>query len=309
MATIFDGRAEAVSRQRAVQQQTAQLSQRRRKVKIASLYFSEDAGSVMYTHLKQKVATRAGIQFDGYALPLTTMPIAVILAQIAALANDERVTGIMVQKPMKSVWRRVHPGFGKFDAWWDALTSAIPTAKDIDCLAPSNLASIRRGAWQLLPATVKAALIALESALAVPLTSSHAPRPLLNQLPIVVIGCSDIIGRPLADVLQHLGATVTQYCKPDETRNLRAARVVISATGVPRSVIGQSLTNGTVVIDVGSPVGDVDFASAAPHAKFITPVPGGIGPLTVISLLENAVILALAQARDIAALPHASQHS
>lgn len=289
MAIIFDGTAKANAREQSLVKIVDQLHLHGQTVKIASLFFNEDPGSVLYTRLKSAAAHRVGMQFDGYPLPLYSTPVAAIVSRIRALADDERVTGIIVQKPTKLVWRRRHAA--AFNEWWKEITSAVPPDKDIDAISPKRLSHIRAGAWTLLPATVNAALIALESALGLPLTRYRPAAPMLGGLSVAVIGCSDIIGQPLAEVLTHLGAHVIHCRQKIVVAHVRAARVIVSAIGQPNTITGDMIQDGAIIIDVGSPRGDVEFSSAVRQASFITPVPGGIGPLTVISLLENAVQL------------------
>lgn len=289
MATIFDGRAQARAREQALAKTVAHIRAPGTTVKIASLFFNEDPGSVLYTRLKRDAARRVGMQFDSYPLPLSSAPITTIVNRLRALADDEKVTGIIVQKPTEPVWRCFRSA--SFDQWWAEVTEAIPPEKDIDGLAPQSLASIRAGAWTALPATVKAVLIVLEAALGLSLTRYQQAAPVLNGLSVAVIGCSDIIGQPLADVLKHLGARVTHCRHKVLASHVRSARVIISAVGQPNIITGDMIQPGAVVIDVGSPRGDVEFTSASRQARFITPVPGGVGPLTVVSLLENAVSL------------------
>jgi methylenetetrahydrofolate dehydrogenase (NADP+)/methenyltetrahydrofolate cyclohydrolase len=158
------------------------------------------------------------------------------------------------------------------------ILSAINPLKDVDCLTPENFGLLAMGKPRFLPATVKAILEIIK-------VSGFR----LQASSIVIVGASNIVGKPLALHLSNLGATVT-ICR-SKTKNLekytRQADLLVSATGVPKLIKKDMVKKKAIVIDVGFPVGDVDFENVSKVASFITPVPGGVGPLTVVCLLEN----------------------
>ena len=167
----------------------------------------------------------------------------------------------------------------------EIVETIIPT-KDVDCLTAVNLGRLMMGEMTLLPATVRGIWEILGKAG-------------INEKTIVgknvsVLGRSDIVGKPLANLLINRGATVTvcHHQTKDLACLIKRADIVISATGSPNLVKGEMVKEGAIVIDVGSPKGDVDFGSVVKKASFITPVPGGVGPMTVVSLLENFLDLA-----------------
>jgi len=154
----------------------------------------------------------------------------------------------------------------------------INPLKDVDCLTPENFGLLAMGKPRFLPATVRGIMTIIENW-----------KLKIGNLNVCVVGASNIVGKPLVLHLSNLGATVT-ICR-SKTKNLKKytsqADLLVSATGVPGLIKKDMVKKGAVVIDVGSLVGDVDFENVAQIASFITPVPGGVGPMTVVSLLEN----------------------
>jgi methylenetetrahydrofolate dehydrogenase (NADP+)/methenyltetrahydrofolate cyclohydrolase len=176
-----------------------------------------------------------------------------------------------------------------FTAWWTALVSRIAEEKDVDGLHPKTLVAVERGTWReegrVLPATAKAVLSILDA------------QQYLKSQKYVVLGKSDILGKPLSFELRNLGFEVEILGRKELSARveagvaLRDANVVISATGQMHVVTGEMIRDGVVLVDVGEPRPDIQRASVEGKAAFLTPVPGGVGPVTVISLLENAVVL------------------
>lgn len=299
-AIVFDGVEAARKYEVQVRDRVRLLPKRPR---ILSVVFEEDAGSQLYTRLKFEAAARVGIDFDRmdfrFGDNLDQMQ-----EQIQYACARQDVDGVMIQKPSKLKWNtvmRTH-GRGKFADWWQALTMCICLHKDVDCLTRQHLDMVYAGEWQMLPATVRGVLLILEEALGVRegILSSHEPwleatsetKPLQGKR-VAVVGRSDIVGKPLAAVLSQKGAVV-QVCG-SKTEDLgmitAAAEIVVSATGVAHLLKEDLIHPGAVVIDVGSPKPDVDFEAVKEEVAFITPVPYGVGPMTVVSLLMNQVDL------------------
>jgi methylenetetrahydrofolate dehydrogenase (NADP+)/methenyltetrahydrofolate cyclohydrolase len=248
----------------------------------------DDPASVVYTRNKEKAALEVGMRGKLHKLAAdTTEPD--LLALVEQLNADPHVDGILVQLPLPS----------HIDA--DKVTHAIAPHKDVDGFHPSNagLLAIGRADKALVPCTPRGCmkLIALSG---VPLAGARA----------VIVGRSNIVGKPVAQLLLAQSATVT--IAHSRTRDLpavcREADVLVAAVGRPELVRGDWIKPGAVVIDVGinrvddpqNPgktrlVGDVAFAEASQHAGFITPVPGGVGPLTIACLLENTLLAARAR--------------
>lgn len=288
---IFDG-------QRKASVLLGQLcdSVRNRTARLVSVVFAEDEPSQIYTRLKHEAAVQVGIEFDRIDHSLTDS-VSLIQASIRSASKRSDVTGVMIQKPGKRSWAHITgKSPARFDDWWRELTSAIDPAKDVDCLTRKNLNKVYEGTWVLLPATVKAVLHILAEALKVDVQrlTSAAPQPIpeLIQLNVSVVGRSELVGRPLAAVLQHKGAAHVSLLgtsmDPDLlSRTLNSSDLIISATGKSKLITGEMVKPGAIVIDVGAPGADVDFETVAPKTSFITPVPSGVGPVTVACLLEN----------------------
>jgi len=299
-AIIFDGIMEAKKYEQVLKDRIQTLGVRPR---ILSVVFEEDRGSQLYTRLKFEAAARVGMDFDRLDFRFGD-DLSQIRDQIHYACTRQDVDGVMIQKPSKLQWNEVMQthGRGKFADWWRALTTCICLPKDVDCLTKQHLDVVYAGEWRLLPATVRGVLLILEVALRLREgTLSRNERWLeasMNSLPlsgikVAMIGRSEIVGRPLAAVLSQKGAEV-QLCgsKIEDLGQVTAsAQVVISATGMKHVIKEDLVRPGTVVIDVGSPEPDVDFEAVKDKVAFITPVPYGVGPMTVVSLLANMVDL------------------
>jgi methylenetetrahydrofolate dehydrogenase (NADP+) / methenyltetrahydrofolate cyclohydrolase len=302
-AIIFDGLTEALKREQILKTTISELTFAPR---LLSVVFSEDEGSELYTRLKFDTAARCGIEFDRTDHRLSD-PLSKIHHSINEANRRPDIHGVMIQKPAKKVWQEYfnghQPEINTFEDWWRLLANRLEPQKDVDCLSQTNLDLVYTGNWVLLPATVKAILaitgLALnqlnfnpvaESALTTRAGQSSLP---LNNLSAVVVGRSDIVGRPLAAVLEQFGATVLLAGSKtyDLAEKLETADLIVTATGQENLLTGEILKPGAIVIDAGSPKAEVDWATVIPVAGFVTPVPYGVGPLTVISLLENLTTL------------------
>ncbi|OGY16249.1 MAG: hypothetical protein A2785_01505 [Candidatus Chisholmbacteria bacterium RIFCSPHIGHO2_01_FULL_49_18] len=315
---VFDGKKFAQQREEELR---AKISQFDKPPVLVSIYFREDPASVVYTNLKQKAAGRVGIDFRAENVSVRD-DIDVLLKNIRNFSQNRHVHGLMIQKPSQAVFEQLtsqewasagtlrtlaknltyffsREGAEKGSAeWWKRLVMEIAPHKDVDCLHPVNLGRIYRGKWRILPATVRAILSIIEYA-----------DVNLSGKKVVVVGRSEIVGKPLAHVLAQRGALVSLCASTGVVAKSRGkqlfavrshqslasaltdAEVVVSASGKPRLITGERLKQGVVVVDVGSPEGDIDFDTVKRKASFITPVPGGVGPVTVVSLLENLLLL------------------
>ncbi|HEV7455709.1 MAG TPA: bifunctional methylenetetrahydrofolate dehydrogenase/methenyltetrahydrofolate cyclohydrolase FolD [Roseococcus sp.] len=240
----------------------------------------EDPASGVYVRNKDRAAREAGFASRTRHLPESTTE-AELLAEIAALNADPAVDGILVQLPL--------PGHIRAEA----AIEAVDPAKDVDGFHPMNAGRLASGLPGLVPCTPRGAMHLLAEAGAT-----------LRGARAIVIGRSQIVGRPMAQLL--LGADCTVTIAHSRTADLpgecRRADIVVAAVGRPEMVRGDWIKPGAVVIDVGinrlesgKLVGDVAFAEALPHAGAITPVPGGVGPMTIACLLENTLEAALAR--------------
>jgi methylenetetrahydrofolate dehydrogenase (NADP+) / methenyltetrahydrofolate cyclohydrolase len=241
-------------------------------VGLVTILVGDDPASDVYIRLKHKAAIEAGIDATDLRLPATTTQ-AELLERVAALNADEAVDAVLVQLPLPD---------GIDEA---AIISAVEPSKDVDGFHPLNAGNLYLGRPTLVPATPRG-VMALLAEQGVELDGTHA----------VVVGRSDIVGKPMAHLLLQANATVT-VCH-SHTRDLDQhtldADVLIAAVGVPALISADMVKSGAVVVDVGMNrtdaglVGDVD-PGAEDVASAITPVPGGVGPMTVACLLQNAV--------------------
>ncbi len=322
---IFNGHTTAQEREKALTSRVSELKAANPNFAphVAALLFSEDSGSVLYSNLKQEAASRIGITYTLHQVHITD-PIQTVLDLLATINADPSVTGIIIQKPRRSIWKEAARVEGEpkdvrgaYNAWWELLTSRIDPKKDVDGLHPDTFKAIQDGTWQeqgkVLPATVKAVCISLADAANVLGWQTYLDKK------IYILGKSDLLGKPIFALLAaqgaDLGISVHLFGSAELERNriqgkfLHDADIVISATGVAGLIKGSDLSQGVVLIDVGEPRPDIDLiteeenlfdggltsvssTSAGAKAVYITPVPGGIGPVTVISLMENAVDLA-----------------
>ena len=243
-----------------------------KEVGLAVIIVGDDPASCVYVRNKTKACEETGIRSDTYALPATVSQ-AELEALIARLGKDDRVHGILLQLPLPE----------GLDA--ESALGKIPAEKDVDGFSAGNLGKLVLGKETIAACTPLGIMKILESAGISP-RGKHA----------VVLGRSETVGKPMALLLLNADATVT-ICH-SRTTNLkdicREADILISAVGKPKFVTEDMVKEGAVVIDVGinrneagKLCGDVDFEKVAPKTSWITPVPGGVGPMTIAMLLCN----------------------
>jgi methylenetetrahydrofolate dehydrogenase (NADP+) / methenyltetrahydrofolate cyclohydrolase len=279
-ATLIDGKAIAQHVRTEVRNEIeAWVAGGGRRPGLATILVGDDAASAVYVGGKQKACLEVGVEGFAHSLPAdsTQDQVAELLAELNA---DERVSGILLQLPTPEHIDGSH------------LTTLIDAAKDVDGLTPVSAGLLAKGLPGLRPCT-PAGCIELLRRHDVVLEGAEA----------VVVGRSDLVGRPVAALLLAQNATVT-VCH-SRTRDLEAvcrrADVLIAAVGRPEMVKGSWVKPGATVIDVGinrtdaGLVGDVEFSSAVEVAGLITPVPGGVGPMTIAMLMRNTLLAARAQ--------------
>ncbi|POR51867.1 bifunctional methylenetetrahydrofolate dehydrogenase/methenyltetrahydrofolate cyclohydrolase FolD [Bosea psychrotolerans] len=274
-ARIIDGKAAAAALRAEIGREVAAIKAERGLVPgLHVVLVGEDPASRVYVASKEKLAAEIGMNSVAHRLPAETSE-AELLAKIASLNADDTVDGILVQLPLP---RHIDTG---------TIIDAIDPAKDVDGLHPINAGKLAGGKNGLVPCTPLGCMLLLRQAL-----------PALSGLEAVVIGRSELVGRPVAQLLLQADCTVT--IAHSRTRDLaavvRRADIVVAAVGRPHFVRGDWIKPGAAVIDVGinrTPdgklVGDVDFAEAIHVAGAITPVPGGVGPMTIACLLRNTL--------------------
>lgn len=274
-AQLIDGKAIAASvRQQVAERIAARRQAGGRAPGLAVVVVGDDPASQVYVNNKHRACEQAGIVSFQHALPSTTSQLD-LETLVDQLNNDPAVDGILVQLPLPK----------HMDA--NPILERIRPDKDVDGFHPYNLGRLAQRMPALRPCTPKGIITLLaQSEIA------------LRGLDATVVGASNIVGRPMALELMLAGCTTTVCHR--FTQNLedhvRRADIVVVAVGIPGIVKGDWIKPGAVVIDVGinrqadgKLIGDIDFVAAAERASFITPVPGGVGPMTVATLLENTL--------------------
>ena len=280
---MIDGKLVAAGVRSAVASDVARFrAEHDRPPGLATVLVGEDPASQVYIGNKIKACEEVGIRSVHHGLPEAT-PQEDLVDLVASLNADEVVDGILVQMPLPS---------GLDD---DAVIAAIDPARDVDGLTATSAGLLAQGRPGLVPCTPQGVMELLDAANVV-----------VGGAEAVIVGRSILVGRPLAALLTHASATVT-VCH-SRTRDLgevcARADILVAAVGSPRMIQGEWVKPGAAVIDVGinrtdeGLVGDVDFEAAAARAGAITPVPGGVGPMTIAMLLRNTVTAAWARQRD-----------
>jgi methylenetetrahydrofolate dehydrogenase (NADP+)/methenyltetrahydrofolate cyclohydrolase len=283
-AGIIDGKAIAAALRARIASDVVKLSDEGWAPGLAVVLVGDDAASQVYVKSKAKQTAEVGMVSFEHRLPPDTSEEA-LLGLIAALNCDETIDGILVQLPLP-------PQINS-----DRVMRAIDPAKDVDGFHPTNVGLVATGAGGMAPCTPRGCIKLLKSV-----------RDDLSGLSAVVIGRSNIVGKPMAMLLLQESCTVT--VAHSRSRDLAAivggADIVVAAVGKPEMVRGASIKQGAIVIDVGINrirtadgkgrlVGDVAFEEARERASVITPVPGGVGPMTIACLLENTLRAAIAR--------------
>ncbi len=282
MARILSGKEFAARIKEDAARGVAELKAAGVLPRLAVIIVGSDPASEVYVRNKQRTCEELGIRSDHIALPAETTK-EELLACIEELNVDPEVHGILVQLPLPAQIAEDE----------EEILSHIDPRKDVDGFHPVNVGHLVLGAPGLRPCTPAGCIRMLDYA-GIPIEGAHA----------VIIGRSNIVGKPMAHLLLERNATVT-ICH-SRTQNLaaiaRTADILVAAVGRPRFVTADMVKEGATVIDVGinriAPkklVGDVDFDAAVAVAGAITPVPGGVGLLTVAMLMENVVQAAKAQ--------------
>jgi methylenetetrahydrofolate dehydrogenase (NADP+)/methenyltetrahydrofolate cyclohydrolase len=279
---LIDGKAAAAALRARVAAAAADLAARQRVVPgLAAVLVGADPASDVYVRSKAKATREAGLGGVEHRLPAATTE-AELLALIAGLNADSVIDGILVQLPLPA---QIDP---------QRVINAIDPEKDVDGFHPRNVGHLWSGGSGLVPCTPYGCLLLLRGALG-ELAGAEA----------VVIGRSNIVGKPVAALLlaQHCSVTIAHSKSRDLASIARRADILIAAVGKPELVRGNWIKSGATVIDVGVNrvpgeagksrlVGDVAFAEAQGIAGAITPVPGGVGPMTIACLLRNTLIAA-----------------
>lgn len=274
-ARILDGRAVASELRAELVSQSANLRERGIHPRLVIVLAGENEASVAYVRNLVKTGEGVGITVQVDELPESANA-AQVRARLEALALDSSVHGVMLQQPLPA-----HLSIR-------TIADAIPIHKDVDGTHPTNQGHLAFGKGaEFVPATPAAIMLLLERSPHWPMNGQHA----------VMIGRSVVVGAPVALLMIAQNATVTVLHKESAGLQpyVRMADVLVVAAGVPNLITGADIKEGATVIDVGTTLvdghlkGDVDFDSAVNVAGAITPVPGGVGPVTNIALLRNVI--------------------
>jgi len=274
VASIIDGKAIAAQMREDIAAETAALAEKRVTPGLAVVLVGEDPASRVYVSMKEKACAQTGIFSDEHKLSADTSETE-LLKLIDQLNNDTRIDGILVQLPLPD-----HIDESK-------VLEAISPAKDVDGFHPYNVGRLVTGNPLFQPCTPYGVMKMLEKT-GVDLTGKE----------VVVVGRSNIVGKPVAlmCLAQHATVTLCHSRTANLPEKVRQADVVIAAVGRPEMIKGDWIKEGAVVIDVGvnrvgekKLVGDVEFTAACERASAVTPVPGGVGPMTITMLLYNTL--------------------
>ncbi len=286
VARLLDGKALAKQIQAEIREKTAQFTAQTGKVPcLAAVLVGEDPASQIYVRNKQRACERAGLASQLHKLAATTSE-AELLELVARLNGDPQVHGILVQLPLPKGIDATH------------VLDAVHPLKDVDAFHPESVGLIAQGRPRFLPCTPHGIQVLLHRN-GIEVSGKH----------VVIVGRSDIVGKPLALMLMQrqspfgasaANATVTIcHSRTEQLANItRQAEILVAAIGRPRFITADMVRPGATVIDVGMNrteeelVGDVDFERVMQVAAHITPVPGGVGPMTISMLLQNTLTAA-----------------
>ena len=280
MSNIIDGKAVSAQVKERIKAETAKLKDQGVEVGLAVVIVGDDPASQVYVRNKKKACEEVGFVSYEYALPAETTE-QELLDLVNKLNADPKVNGILVQLPLpKHLDDKV-------------IINNILPEKDVDAFHPVNVGKIMIGDYSFLPCTPAGVMELIAS------TGTE-----IQGKECVVIGRSNIVGKPQAMLLLHQSGTVT-ICH-SKTKNLKEvasrADILVAAVGKPKIITADYIKEGAVVIDVGMNrdengklCGDVDFENCKDKAGFITPVPGGVGPMTIAMLMQNTLTAAKLQ--------------
>jgi len=274
LTTIIDGKALASDVEAETRERAKKLAERGIVPGLATVLVGENPASQMYIRLKHSACSRVGIRSENVVLPPESTEIDLI-ARIQELNSRSDINGILLQLPLP---RGLSP---------QKAMMTIRPEKDVDGFHPQNMGALLLGAEKLVPCTPLGIIYALERL-----------GKKLEGAEVVIVGHSNVVGKPLAAMMLNRNATV-QVCHvftKDLARHTRDAEILVVAAGVPGLIKKEMVKSGAYIFDVGinrvddKTVGDVDYDRVSEVAGAITPVPGGVGPLTVAMLLRQTLL-------------------
>ena len=274
MAKILDGKMVSQRIKDELRAEVDELRKNGKEIGLAVIIVGDNPASRIYVNNKKKACEYIGIRSEEFALPESTTE-EELKSLVEKLNNDDSIHGILVQLPLP---KHINE---------ETVINTISVKKDVDAFHPVNVGKIMIGDYDFLPCT-PAGVMELIKESGIDVDGKNC----------VVVGRSNIVGKPQAMLLLHQNGTVT-ICH-SKTKDLaevtRNADILVAAVGVPEMITGDMIKEGAVVIDVGMNrladkklVGDVNFAECEKKAAAITPVPGGVGPMTIAMLMKNAV--------------------
>lgn len=276
MAQVIDGRKVAKKIRQDVKENVEELRMQGIEVGLAVVLVGDDNASRIYVSRKKKTCDELGINSYEYILEGDTTQES-LLSLIHKLNNDSKVDGILVQLPLPS-----HIDERK-------ILSSIASNKDVDCFHPENVGKLVRGDGKVFPCTPYGIIVLLKE-YDIQVEGANC----------VVVGRSNIVGKPMSLLLLNKSGTVTVcHSKTKDIKEItKRADILVSAVGRPRFITEDYIKDGAVVVDVGinrmsdgGLCGDVDYEGVSRKASYITPVPGGVGPMTIAMLMRNVVEL------------------
>lgn len=274
MAIIIDGKKVSAQVKEQVRIETEELAKQGLKPGLAVIIVGDDPASRVYVNNKKKACEKVGFLSKEFALPATTTQ-EELLSLINELNNDKEINGILCQLPLPK-------GLDE-----KAVIEAISPLKDVDAFHASNVGKIMIGDYDFLPCTPAGVMEML-----------HSYNISVEGKECVVIGRSNIVGKPMAMLLLHENGTVTvTHSRTKDLKEVtKRADILVAAIGKPKFVTADMVKEGAVVIDVGMDrdengklCGDVDFENVKDKCSAITPVPGGVGPMTIAVLMKNTL--------------------
>ena len=271
---ILDGKALAQNIEKEIQKEVESLSQKGITPGLAVMLVGSDPASQSYVNMKAKACKRTGIYSITHEMPENIQQES-LLQTIAMLNQNPNIDGILVQLPLPK----------HIDT--TAVLEAIAPHKDVDGFHPFNMGRVFANLESFVPATPMGVLTLLK----------HYKIPLQGKN-VVIVGASNIVGKPLGALFLNENATITlcHIYTQDLAKHTKEADILCVAVGKPNLITKDMVKEGAIVVDIGISrlqdgriVGDVDFENVAPLCSFITPVPGGVGPMTIASLLQNTL--------------------
>lgn len=271
---ILDGKALAQNIEKEIQKEVESLSQKGITPGLAVMLVGSDPASQSYVNMKAKACKRTGIYSITHEMPENIQQES-LLQTISMLNQNPNIDGILVQLPLPK----------HIDT--TAVLEAIAPHKDVDGFHPFNMGRVFANLESFVPATPMGVLTLLK----------HYKIPLQGKN-VVIVGASNIVGKPLGALFLNENATITlcHIYTQDLAKHTKEADILCVAVGKPNLIAKDMVKEGAIVVDIGISrlqdgriVGDVDFENVAPLCEFITPVPGGVGPMTIASLLQNTL--------------------